>query len=173
LARRAERIAVVPGSFDPLTRGHLDIIRRGAAIFDQLVVAISENPSKAPLLPLRWREEVLQQTLRGMANVCVRTYAGLTVDFVRRVGATVILRGIRDASDLHAELQMAATNRAVAGVETILLPSDPQYAFLSSTLIRQIALGGGDVSALVPPEVLSSLPRAKPKGRPPAKRRQK
>jgi pantetheine-phosphate adenylyltransferase len=166
-------VAVFPGSFDPITRGHLDIIHRGAAIFDTLVVAISENPQKTPLLPVRWREEVLQQTLRGIPNVRVRTYSGLTVDFCRRVGAVAILRGIRDASDLHAELQMAATNRAVSGIETILLPSDPRYAFLSSTLIRQIALGGGDVSALVPPEVLASLRLAKPKAPPPAKRRGK
>jgi pantetheine-phosphate adenylyltransferase len=143
----------------------MDILRRGAALFDELVVAVAASPQKAPLLPLRLRAQAVRRASGGIPNVRVRTYRGLTVDFVRSVGATVILRGIRDASDLRAELQMAATNRAVAGVETLLLPTDPLHAFTSGTLIRQIALSGGDVGPLVPPEVLPFLRRAADKKR--------
>jgi pantetheine-phosphate adenylyltransferase len=157
MVRRAKSVAVFPGSFDPITRGHLDILRRGAALFDMLVVAVAASPQKDPLLDLDSRARAVRRAARGLANVRVRTYRGLTVDFARSVGAGVILRGVRDASDLHAELQMAAANRAATGVETVLLPTDPRHAFLSSTLIRQLARGGADVSALVPPEVLAML----------------
>jgi pantetheine-phosphate adenylyltransferase len=160
-----KKVVVFPGSFDPLTRGHLDIIQRGAAIFDGLIVAVSENPQKSPLLSTRARLGAIRRATAGMPNVRVCAYRGLTVDFARRAGANIILRGLRDAADLRAELQMAATNRAVAGVETMFLPADPRHVFTSSTLIRQIARGGGDVSALVPPETLAALARLAPGGR--------
>jgi pantetheine-phosphate adenylyltransferase len=157
MAEHTQRLAVFPGSFDPLTNGHLDVIRRGAELFDELVVGLSANPEKAPLLSLADRSAILRQALRGLPNVRVETFRGLTVDFVRKAGAAVILRGIRNTSDLHAELQMAMTNRVVAGVETVFILTSPRYAFTSSTLIRQITRMGGDVSGLVPQEVLPYL----------------
>jgi pantetheine-phosphate adenylyltransferase len=166
---KVQKLTVVfPGSFDPLTNGHLDVIRRGAAIFGKLVVAVCATPEKAPLLPAADRAAILRKAVAGMPNVRVETFSGLTVDFVRKCGAAAILRGIRDMFDLHSELQMAMTNRVVAGVETLFVPTNPRYAFTSSSLIRQIAGMGGDASNLVPPEVLPYLrPKAgrKPSGR--------
>jgi pantetheine-phosphate adenylyltransferase len=154
------QLAVFPGTFDPVTNGHLDVIRRGAALFDELVVAVGENPEKASLFSQQERAETIRALVAGMSNVRVETFAGLTVEFARKIGAAAILRGIRDTSDLHFEFQVALTNRVVAGVETIFIMTNPQYAFTSSSLIKQIAQMGGDVSALVPKEV---LPRIKAK----------
>jgi pantetheine-phosphate adenylyltransferase len=157
VAENKKLLVVFPGSFDPLTNGHLDVIRRGAELFGELVVAVSGNPQKAPLLPLKDRVAILRRALAGLPNVRVETFRGLTVDFVRKIGAAALLRGIRNTADLHAELQMALTNRVVAGVETIFLLTSPRFAFISSTLIKQIARMGGDVSNLVPAEVLPYL----------------
>jgi pantetheine-phosphate adenylyltransferase len=158
LMGKDEKLRVVfPGSFDPLTNGHLDIIRRGAALFAEVIVGVSSNPQKKPLLRAPQRVAIVRQAVVGMPNVRVETFRGLTVDFVRQLGAHAILRGIRNSSDLQAELQMAMTNRAVAGVETIFLLTSPRFAFTSSTLIKQITRMGGDASNLVPPEVLPYL----------------
>jgi pantetheine-phosphate adenylyltransferase len=154
------QLVVFPGTFDPVTNGHLDLIRRGAALFDELVVAVGENPEKASLFSQPERAEIIRSLVAGIPNVRVETFAGLTVDFARKIGAAAILRGIRNASDLHFEFQVALTNRVVAGVETVFIMTNPQYAFTSSSLIKQIAQMGGDVSALVPKEV---LPRIKAK----------
>lgn len=151
-------LAMFPGTFDPITNGHLDLIRRGASLFDELVVSVGENPEKASLLPAATRVAIIREVTADMANVRVEAYAGLTVDFARRLGADVILRGIRSSSDLHFECQMAQTNRQVAGIETVFVLPSPEYAFLSSSLIRQIAHDRGDVSRFVPPEVLPKLP---------------
>ncbi len=167
MGKSTTRLAVFPGSFDPLTYGHVDLIRRGAEIFDELIVAVSVNPRKTPFLPPADRLAILRQALARFPNVRVEAFSGLTADFARRRGAGAILRGVRDAADLHGELQMAFANRTVSGVDTVFLPASPQHAFTSSTLVRQIAGMGGDVSALVPPEVLARLrgARAKAKGR--------
>jgi pantetheine-phosphate adenylyltransferase len=159
MAKNEKLRVVFPGSFDPLSNGHLDIIRRGAELFGELVVAVSDNPAKSPLLSAADRVRIVLAAVASLPNVSAQTYRGLTVDFVRKIGASAILRGIRDAADLQAELQMAMTNRAVAGVETLFLLTSPRYAFTSSTLIRQIAGMGGDVSNLVPDEVLPYLRR--------------
>ena len=151
-------LAVFPGTFDPITRGHLDIIRRGAALFDELVVGVGDNPEKRSFLPADRRAEIVRQTVADLPNVRVETYSGLTVDLARRLGATVLIRGIRSSADLHFELQVAHTNRMVTGVETLFILPAPEFAFVSSGLVRQIAGGGGDISALVPPEVLPHLP---------------
>ena len=152
-------LAVFPGTFDPLTRGHLDVIRRGAALFDQLVVGVGDNPEKRSFLPVARRAEIVRQVVSGLANVRVETYTGLTVDLARRLGAKVLLRGLRGSADLHFEFQVAQTNRQVSGVETVFILPAPELAFISSGLVRQIAGGGGDVSSLVPPEVVAHLPK--------------
>lgn len=150
-------LVVFPGAFDPLTNGHLDVIRRGAAIFDELIVAVGENPEKKTLLSQQVRVEIIREATADLANVSVSTYEGLTVNFVKSVAATAILRAIRDLSDLHKEFQLAMTNRVVAGVETIFLMTSSEHAFTSSTLVKQIAQMGGDVSALVPRQVLDHI----------------
>ena len=163
MSDRKVHLAVFPGTFDPITNGHLDVIRRGSALFDELVIAVGENPNKASLLAQDQRAEIISRIVSEMPNVRVETFIGLTVDFVRKLGADVILRGIRNSSDLQFEFQVALTNREVAAVETVFIMTSPEFAFTSSSLIKQIAQMGGDVSKLVPPEVLphiqaSSLP---------------
>ena len=151
------RLAIFPGSFDPPTNGHVDVIRRGAALFDRLIVAIGENPDKKALLAPDQRAAVLERIIADMPNVQVRTFQGLTVDFARKAGAAAILRGIRNSSDLQFEYQVALTNRVVAGVETVFIITSTQWAFTSSSLIRQVARMGGDVSAMVPPEAMEAI----------------
>src|SRR5579863_8776685 len=144
----AHRIGVFPGQFDPITNGHLDVIRRGMALFDDLIVAVGVNPEKRELFALEERVEMIRQLLGGTPGIRVEKYTGLTVDFVRRSNATAILRGIRDVSDLRYEFQLALANRAVGGVETIFIMAGEQYALTSSSLIRQVVSLGGDVGQL-------------------------
>jgi len=150
-------IAIFPGTFDPITNGHVDVIRRGAKLFDLLIVAVGENPEKSSLMDPSERAEVISRVVAPLANVRVETFHGLTVDFARRVGAAVILRGIRNSSDLQFEFQVALTNRVVAGVETVFIIPAAEHAFTSSSLIRQIASMGGDISAMVPAQVLPHI----------------
>ncbi len=159
MSKTPKRVAIFPGTFDPVTNGHLDVIRRGARLFDEVVVAVGENPEKASLLSCEQRVGILREVVAGLGNVRVEPYTGLTVDFARKIGAAAILRGIRNTSDLQFESQVALTNRAVAGVETVFMITSPQFAFTSSSLIKQIAQMGGDVSSLVPPQVLPHLRR--------------
>ncbi|OPX22796.1 MAG: pantetheine-phosphate adenylyltransferase [Planctomycetales bacterium 4484_123] len=154
------RIVVFPGTFDPVTNGHLDVIERGRRLFDELIVAVGDNPEKQCLFSPAERAEMIRQLLAGVPDVRVELYEGLTVQFARRVGAQAILRGIRNSSDLQFEFQMALTNRAVSGIETVFVVTRADYAFASSSLIKQIAAMGGDVSALVPELVIKRL-RAK------------
>lgn len=151
------RIAVFPGTFDPITNGHLDVIRRGAGLFEQLIVAVGDNPQKASMLSQTERAAIIREVVADIPNVKVEVFTGLTVDFVKRVGAAVILRGIRNSVDLHFEFQVALTNRVVAAVETVFILTSTEYAFTSSELIKQIAKMGGDVSALVPAQVLPHI----------------
>lgn len=144
------RLAVFPGTFDPLTNGHLDVIERGRALFDELVVAVGYNPDKSVLFNQDERVEIIRQVVEDMPNVRVEKFEGLTVDYARTLGAAAILRGIRNSSDLQFEFQVALTNRVVAGVETVFIMTGVQFAFTSSSLIKQVAGMGGDVSALVP-----------------------
>ena len=154
---RANRLAVFPGTFDPITNGHLDIIRRGVRLFDELVVAVGNNPEKAAMLDAETRVEIVRQSTADIPDVRVEMFSGLTVDFAASVSATAILRGIRDSSDLHFEYDVALTNRVVAGIETVFVIPSTEHAFTSSSLIKQIAGMGGDVSAMVPPAVLPYL----------------
>ncbi len=151
------RLGVFPGTFDPITNGHLDVIRRGAKLFDGLIVAVGENPEKAAMLKQEERAEIIREVVADIPNVRVEVFSGLTVDFARKVGAAAMLRGIRNSSDLQYEFQIALTNRVVAGVETVFIMTSTEYAFTSSSLIRQIARMGGDVSAMVPPQVLPHI----------------
>jgi pantetheine-phosphate adenylyltransferase len=146
----APKTAVFPGTFDPLTNGHLDVIRRGQHLFDRVVVAIGHNPEKRALFTIAERREMIAQIVAEectAGNVQVETYEGLTVDYARRIGAVAILRGLRNVSDLNFEFQLALTNRAVADIETIFIMSGEVYGFTSSSLIRQVA-AGGDIDRL-------------------------
>ncbi|MFW6133485.1 MAG: pantetheine-phosphate adenylyltransferase [Planctomycetota bacterium] len=154
---RQARTAVLPGTFDPLTRGHLDIIRRAATLFDAVIVAVGNNPDKPALFDQAARAELASRSVSDLTNVRVETYTGLTVDFALQAGGDVLLRGLRNSSDLDAEFQTAETNRTVSGVDTVFLMTGADCAFISSSLVRQIAAGGGDVSGLVPPASLEAL----------------
>ena len=154
---RANRLVVFPGTFDPITNGHLDIIKRGVRLFDELVVAVGNNPEKASMLDAETRVEIVRQATGDIPGVRVEMFSGLTIDFAASVDATAILRGIRDSADLHFEYDVALTNRVVAGIETVFVIPSTEHAFTSSSLIKQIARMGGDVSAMVPPAVLLHL----------------
>ena len=160
-------LAIYTGSFDPITLGHLDVLDRSRALFDEVILAIGVNPNKPPLFSVEERKrhaEVLVSRLLkdkpGGARVRVEAYQGLTIDFARRVGAAAIIRGIRNVTDLASECQLAITNRQVAGVETVFIVTGENFAYVSSSLIKQIAAFGGDLSrltSLVPAEVIAGL----------------
>lgn len=157
----SQTVAVYPGSFDPVTNGHLDLISRGAKIFDHLIVAVLQNREKAPLFSAAERVEMLREVTRLLASVEVDLFDGLLVEYVRRRHAHVILRGIRAVSDYEYELQMALMNRRLEPqVETVFMMPDARYSYLSSHLVREIALFGGRIEGLVPPLVEERL-RAK------------
>jgi len=150
--------AMYPGTFDPFTNGHNDLVRRACRIFDQVVVAIASNPGKAPLFTLEQRVDLAQRVLEGLPNVEVCGYSGLTVDFARKRGLNVIMRGLRAVSDFEFEFQLATMSRHLDGeVETVFLTPTEQFNFISSTLIREIASLGGNVSEFVHPLVAEAL----------------
>ena len=151
-------IAIYPGSFDPPTNGHLDLIARGSKIFDELVVAILRNPEKDPLFSVAARREMLETLTVDFGNVRVDTFDGLTVDYARQMGAAAVLRGIRALSDYEYELQMALMNRKLRPeVETVFMMPSNQYSYLSSHLVREIAHLGGSIKGLVPEMVEERL----------------
>jgi pantetheine-phosphate adenylyltransferase len=151
------RRAVCPGSFDPVTLGHLDIVRRASALFDEVVVAVGVNVSKSRLFTAEERLAMLEQGVAGLDNVRVEGFTGLITTYCREAGAGAIVKGLRSGSDFDYELQMAQMNTHLTGVETVFVPADPQYAFVSSSLVKEVASYGGDVSALVPDFVLGPL----------------
>lgn len=163
-----KRIGIFPGQFDPITNGHLDVIRRGTCLFDELVVAVGINPEKRELFPLEERLRIIEELLRDIPGTRAAKYEGLTVDFARSIGATAILRGIRDVTDLRYEFQLALANRAVGGMETVFIMTGDQHALTSSSLIRQAVALGADLAkleALVPRNVLERLDIMRRKGR--------
>ena len=153
-----KRNALYPGTFDPITNGHHDLVRRAAGIFDRVVVAIAANPNKAPLFPLARRVELSRAVLADLPNVEVMGYSGLTVEFAREQDLNVILRGLRAVSDFEFEFQLANMSRHLAPeIETVFMTPQEQFTFISSTLVREIAILGGDVSEFVHPVVANAL----------------
>jgi len=158
-------IAVYPGSFDPVTLGHLDIIGRGSRIFDRVVVAILRNPQKRPRFPLATRKRLLRDAVAEMPNVEIDTFSGLLVDYARGRKATIIVRGIRAVSDFEYEFQMAGMNRRLAeDIETVFMMPRDEYAYVSSGLVNEVASLGGDISDLVPEAVARILRRQRRRG---------
>lgn len=150
--------ALVPGSFDPVTFGHLDVIERVARFFDSVIVAVIRNPQKsASLFSLEEREAMLAEVTAHLDNIRIEYFAGLLVDFARDHGADTIVKGLRAVTDFDYELQMAQMNQTLSGIDTFFLATSPQYSFLSSSLVREVARFGGDVSSLVPPQVAARL----------------
>ena len=157
MAIHKKSVVVFPGTFDPITNGHLDVIQRGRKLFDELVVAVGTNPEKHTLLTSTERVNLIRGILADYPDIRVEEFGGLTVNFAKKIGAEAILRGIRNSSDLQFEFQVALTNRVVAGVETVFIMTNPDFAFTSSSLIKQIASMGGDVSALIPLPAMEAM----------------
>jgi pantetheine-phosphate adenylyltransferase len=151
------RRAVCPGSFDPVTNGHLDIIGRASRLFDEVIVGVLINQSKTGLFSVDERIAMLREATAGYGNVRIQSFQGLLVDFCRTVQAAVVVKGLRAVSDFDYELKMAQMNIGLAGVETLFMPTNPLYSFLSSSLVKEVAKWGGDVSAHVPDHVLGAL----------------
>ena len=158
MSQAKTRVAVYPGTFDPITNGHIDLVARAAPLFDRLVVGIAESPGKGPALPLAQRVELARIALDGHANVEVVGFHSLLAHFVHEVGAGILLRGLRAVSDFEYEFQMASMNRhLIPDVETLFLTPAEQHSFISSSLVREVARLGGDVSGFVHPAVAQAL----------------
>jgi pantetheine-phosphate adenylyltransferase len=149
--------ALCPGTFDPVTKGHLDIVSRAAALFDRVVVAVVENPAKEPLFGTDERVAMLEEAVADLENVEVDSFSGLLVDYARRTGAGIIVKGLRAVTDFDYELQMAQMNRHLSQVETCFVPTSPNWSYLSSSLVKEVARYGGDVSGMVPEHVVRRL----------------
>ncbi len=153
-----KRIAVYPGTFDPATNGHLDLVERGRRHFDELIIALLRNEDKEPMFTVEQRMRFLEEAVSTWANVSVESFEGLLVDYAARVGASVILRGVRAVSDFEYELQMALMNRRLSpGIETVFLMPSEAYSYLSSRLVREVARLGGNLDGLVPEGVARAL----------------
>jgi pantetheine-phosphate adenylyltransferase len=146
-------IAVCPGSFDPVTLGHADVVARAAARFDEVVVAVAINPAKKGLFSVDERRDLLATALDGLDNVRTDAFEGLVVDYCRSIGAATMVKGLRSATDLGFEEPMAQMNRHLTGVDSVFLITDPAHSFVSSSLVKEVARGGGDISAFLHPEV--------------------
>ncbi len=161
-------VAVYPGSFDPITNGHLDIVARAAAVFDRVIVGVLANPRKTALLPVETRIEVITAALAeahlGTDRVAIEAFDGLTVDFCRESGATAIVRGLRAISDFETEMQLAHNNRVLApGIDTVFFMTSVANGYVSSSLVKEIAAFGGDVSSMVPTAARAALDRMLPR----------
>ena len=153
-----ERIAVYPGTFDPITNGHTDLVSRAAKVFPKVIVAIAESPHKKPLFTLEERIEMSRTEMASMGNVEIVGFSNLLVEFVQQLGASVIVRGLRAVSDFEYEFQLASMNRHLAPkVETLFLTPDEEYGFISSTLVKEVARLGGNVSSFVSPAVAQAM----------------
>jgi pantetheine-phosphate adenylyltransferase len=149
--------AVFPGSFDPITNGHLDVVQRSVKLFDELIIAVGRSPVKNALFTPEERVEMIAELVADMPGVLVESFDGLTVEYAAKKKADVILRGLRSLTDMRYEFELAMTNRSVTGIETVFMITNEQYGFTSSTLIREVASLGGDISNLVPKNVYDRL----------------
>jgi len=149
--------AIFPGSFDPITNGHLDVVHRGIKLFDELIIAVGRSPVKNALFSPEERVEMISELTADIPGVLVESFDGLTVEYAAKKQADVILRGLRSLTDVQYEFQLAMTNRSVAGIETVFIMTSEEYGFTSSTLIRQVASLGGDVSKLIPKTIYNRL----------------
>ncbi len=149
--------AIFPGTFDPITNGHLDVINRSIKLFDELIIAVGTSPVKNTIFTPQQRVEMIAELIADMPSVFVESFDGLTVEYAAKKKADVILRGLRSLTDVQYEFQLAMTNRAVAGIETVFVMTGEKYGFTSSTLIREVAALGGDVSNLIPKNVYNRL----------------
>ena len=152
-----ERRCVCPGSFDPVTNGHLDVVERASRLYDEVTVAVLVNQSKAGLFEVAERIEMLREVTAGLGNVKVDSFQGLLVDYCRERDIPVVVKGLRAVSDFDYELQMSQMNNRLTGIETLFVATNPEYSFLSSSLVKEVARWGGDVSGLVPDPVLARL----------------
>jgi pantetheine-phosphate adenylyltransferase len=151
------RIACCPGTYDPVTNGHLDIVARAASVFDRVIVAVLVNPGKQPMFSLEERLAMLKESTSELSGIEVDSFEGLLVDYARARSVAAIVKGLRAVSDFDYELQMAQMNYRLAGVETMFMTTNPSYSYLSSSLVKDVARNGGDVSGLVPEPVLLRL----------------
>jgi pantetheine-phosphate adenylyltransferase len=152
------RTALYPGTFDPITLGHIDVLKRASRLFDKVIIAVAPNESKRPLLSLKVRTRLIEENLKNFPNVEISSFDGLVVDFAREIGAIALIRGLRAVSDFEYELQMAQMNRNLDGnIETLFLMPNEAYTFVSSRLIKQVAAYGGDISKFVPENVFQVL----------------
>ena len=146
-----ERIAIYPGSFDPITLGHLDVLKDGAEMFDKVIITVSNNMNKHSLLSVEERKELIKQSVKDIPNVEVDSFDGLTVNYAKKRGATILLRGLRAVSDFEYEMQLSQTNRALnEDIKTVFLITKPEYNFISSSTVKEILKNGGDISKFVP-----------------------
>ena len=159
-------IAMYPGSFDPVTRGHLDIIKRSSRMFDTLIVAVLNNSAKTPLFTVKEREEMLRECCKDIPNVKVMSFDGLTVNFAQQQHATVMVRGLRAVTDFEFEVQQALTNKKLnPELETMFVITDPEYMYLSSSMVRQVASFGGDVTDFLPDGICKDIVERLTQGR--------
>lgn len=153
-----KRIAVCPGSFDPITKGHLDIVRRAAKLFDEVLVVVLHNPGKHPLFTVEERMDMIRRVTHGMEGVSADSYGGLLVDYVKMKGACAIVKGLRAVSDFEYEFQMDLINKQLSPeFETVFLNTSQEYMFLSSSIVKQIAMFGGDISLFIPEEISGDI----------------
>ena len=157
-------IAVYPGSFDPATYGHLDVIKRASVSFDKIIVGVLHNSAKSPLFSVEERVNILEKATKDIPNVEVKPFEGLSVNFARENHAQVIIRGLRAVTDFEYELQMAQTNRVLAqDIDTVFMTTSLEYAYLSSTIMKEVASFGGDLSKFAPPEIIEAVKQKMPK----------
>ena len=160
MSKRNMRIAIYPGSFDPVTLGHLDIIRRASGLFDRLIVAVMHNQNKKPMFSVEERMEMLRRTTAGLPNVEIESFGGLLADYDRRKNACVLVKGLRAVSDFEYEFQMALANRKLnADLDTVFLMTSSEYMYLSSSVVKDIAVHGGSVAGFVPDEIVQDIVR--------------
>ncbi len=151
-------IAIYPGSFDPITNGHIDILKSGAEIFDKVIIAVSYNVNKTGFLPVQTRVELIKEAVKDIPNVEVDCFEGLTVEYAKKRGATVLLRGLRTSFDFEYEMQLSQTNNALYGdIKTVFLITKPEYNFISSSCVREILLNKGDITKFVPAAIKNYL----------------